>query len=245
MQIILLERVGKLGKIGDVVTVKDGYARNYLLPAKKALRATAANKKYFEEQRQQIEERNKKQIVEAEKLAKTAVNVKVVLLRQAGESGQLYGSVTARDIAASLRKAGIQVRRGNIVMEIPIKEIGISRVKVSLHAEVIIEVDVNVARSAEEAEAQVIAVEKLFETKELAEAAEEALLEQEPDEQEAGDEAAEEPKEEPSKEMVAAAAEEKPAEKPAEGKGKAANKDKAQKESSAKKSKTEAKKKDK
>ena len=232
MQIILLERVGKLGKIGDVVTVKDGYARNFLLPAKKALRATAANKKYFEEQRQQIEERNKKQIVEAEKLAKTAVSVKVVLLRQAGESGQLYGSVTARDIAASLRKEGIQVRRGNIVMEIPIKEIGISRVKVSLHAEVIIEVDVNVARSAEEAEAQVIAVEKLFETKELAEAAEEALLEQEPDEEDAGDEATqkapEEIKEETPEEAVETATEEKSEEKPAKetGKAKAKKKDK-------------------
>lgn len=232
MQIILLERVGKLGKIGDVVTVKDGYARNYLLPAKKALRATAANKKYFEEQRQQIEERNKKQIVEAEKLAKTAVSVKVVLLRQAGESGQLYGSVTARDIAASLRKAGIQVRRGNIVMEIPIKEIGISRVKVSLHAEVIIEVDVNVARSAEEAEAQVITAEKLFETKELAEAAEEALLEQEPDEKDAGDEATqeapEEIKEETTEEAVETATEEKSEEKPAKetGKAKAKKKDK-------------------
>ncbi|MCH8321844.1 MAG: 50S ribosomal protein L9 [Proteobacteria bacterium] len=233
MQIILLERVGKLGKIGDVVTVKDGYARNFLLPAKKALRATAANKKYFEEQRQQIEERNKKQIVEAEKLAKTAVSVKVVLLRQAGESGQLYGSVTARDIAASLRKEGIQVRRGNIVMEIPIKEIGISRVKVSLHAEVIIEVDVNVARSAEEAEAQVIAVEKLFETKELAEAAEEALHQQEPDEQEAGDEVTEETKEktkeEPSKEAMETSTEKKSAKKPT------GEKSKAKAESSAKK----------
>ena len=233
MQIILLERVGKLGKIGDVVTVKDGYARNFLLPAKKALRATAANKKYFEEQRQQIEERNKKQIVEAEKLAKTAVSVKVVLLRQAGESGQLYGSVTARDIAASLRKEGIQVRRGNIVMEIPIKEIGISKVKVSLHAEVIIEVDVNVARSAEEAEAQVIAVEKLFETKELAEAAEEALHQQEPDEQEAGDEVTEETKEktkeEPSKEAMETSTEKKSAKKPT------GEKSKAKAESSAKK----------
>ncbi|MCH8348029.1 MAG: 50S ribosomal protein L9 [Proteobacteria bacterium] len=241
MQIILLERVGKLGKIGDVVTVKDGYARNYLLPAKKALRATAANKKYFEEQRQQIEERNKKQIVAAEKLAKTAASVKVVLLRQAGESGQLYGSVTARDIAASLRKAGIQVRRGNIVMEIPIKEIGISKVKVSLHAEVIIEVDVNVARSAEEAQAQVITAEKLFETKELAEAAEEALHQQEPDEQEAGDEVTKETKEatkeEPSKEAVETAAEEKQAKKPAEkpAEKSTGEKGKAKAESSAKK----------
>lgn len=226
MQIILLERVGKLGNIGDIVTVKDGYARNFLLPEKKALRATAANKKYFEEQRSQIEERNKKQVAEAEKLAKKADSVKVVLLRQAGESGQLYGSVTARDIAAELRKESVQARRGNIIMEVPIKEIGIFKVKVSLHAEVIIEVDVNVARSAEEAQAQVIAAEKLFETKELAEAAEEALHEQEAVEEQAAEEvseqtaeeAEEEAKQETAEEAVEAATEEKPAEKPAEKK---------------------------
>ncbi len=226
MQIILLERVGKLGNIGDIVTVKDGYARNFLLPEKKALRATAANKKYFEEQRSQIEEHNKKQVAEAEKLAKKADSVKVVLLRQAGESGQLYGSVTARDIAAALRKESVQARRGNIIMEVPIKEIGIFKVKVSLHAEVIIEVDVNVARSAEEAQAQVIAAEKLFETKELAEAAEEALHEQETVEEQAAEEvseqtaeeAEEEAKQETAEEAVEAATEEKPAEKPAEKK---------------------------
>ncbi len=226
MQIILLERVGKLGNIGDIVTVKDGYARNFLLPEKKALRATAANKKYFEEQRHQIEEHNKKQVAEAEKLANKADSVKVVLLCQAGESGQLYGSVTARDIAAELRKESVQARRGNIIMEVPIKEIGIFKIKVSLHAEVIIEVDVNVARSAEEAQAQVIAAEKLFETKELAEAAEEALHEQETvEEQAAGEvseqtaeEAEEEAKQETAEEAVEAATEEKPAEKPAEKK---------------------------
>jgi len=230
MEIILLERVGKLGNIGDIVTVKDGYARNFLLPEKKALRATAANKKYFEEQRNQIEERNKKQVAEAEKLAKKADSVKVVLLRQAGESGQLYGSVTARDIAAELRKESVQARRGNIIMEVPIKEIGIFKVKVSLHAEVIIEVDVNVARSAEEAQAQVIAAEKLFETKELAEAAEEALHEQETVEEQAAGEVSEQTAEEAEKEAkqettqdvaeeaVEAATEEKPAEKPAEKK---------------------------
>ncbi len=189
MQLILLERIGKLGQIGDIVTVKDGYARNFLLPMKKALRATEANKKYFEQQRKSIEARNADQIKEAEKVAKAAQGAKVVLLRQAGETGQLYGSVTSRDIAVELRKQKIQVRRGNIILDTPIKEIGIAKVKVSLHADVIMEVDVNVARSAEEAQAQVIAAVKLFESKELAEAAE-AALSDEPAEEEAGEEAA-------------------------------------------------------
>jgi len=221
MEIILLERVGKLGKIGDVVTVKDGYARNYLLPQKKGLRATAANKKYFEEQRKQIEERNSKQVDEAAKVAAKAKDAKVILLRQASESGHLYGSVTARDIAAALRKEGIQVRRGNIIMEVPIKEIGISKVKVSLHAEVIIEVEVNVARTKEEAEAQVIAAEKLFETKELAEAAEEVIHEEEAAEEEVAEEAAEEAREE--------AVEAAPEEAPAKEKKAPAKKDEAKK----------------
>ena len=190
MQLILLERIGKLGQIGDIVNVKDGYARNFLLPKKKALRATEANKKYFEQQRKSIEARNADQIKEAEKVAKATQGAKVILLRQAGETGQLYGSVTSRDIAVELRKQKIQVRRGNIILDSPIKEIGIAKVKVSLHADVIIEVDVNVARSAEEAEAQVIAAVKLFESKELAEAAE-AALSDEPAEEDAAEEAAE------------------------------------------------------
>lgn len=175
MQIILLERIIKLGQIGDVVSVRAGYARNFLLPQKKALRATAANMKYFEQQRQNIEARNVEMIKAAEVVAGKAVGAKVVLLRQAGEAGQLYGSVTARDIAAELRKQGIQVRRGNVVLDLPIKEIGISKVRVSLHADVVIEVDVNVARSAEEAEAQVVAKQKVFESKKLAQEAEDAL----------------------------------------------------------------------
>ncbi|MEE8258995.1 MAG: 50S ribosomal protein L9 [Sphingomonadales bacterium] len=191
MQLILLERIGKLGQIGDIVNVKDGYARNFLLPKKKALRATEANKKYFEQQRKAIEARNAGQIKEAEKVAKAAQGAKVVLLRQAGETGQLYGSVTSRDIAVELRKQKIQVRRGNIILDTPIKEIGIAKVKVSLHADVVMEVDVNVARSAEEAQAQVIAAVKLFESKELAEAAE-AALSDEPAEEEAAEEAAKE-----------------------------------------------------
>jgi len=199
MQLILLERIGKLGQIGDIVTVKDGYARNFLLPKKKALRATEANKIYFEQQRKSIEARNAEQIKAAEKVAKQTQGAKVILLRQAGETGQLYGSVTSRDIAVELRKQKIQVRRGNIILDSPIKEIGIAKVKVSLHADVIIEVDVNVARSAEEAQAQVITAVKLFESKELAEAAE-AALSDEPAEEEAAEEAGEEVPEEASEE---------------------------------------------
>lgn len=199
MQLILLERIGKLGQIGDIVTVKDGYARNFLLPKKKALRATEANKKYFEQQRKSIEARNADQIKAAEKVAKAAQGVKIILLRQAGETGQLYGSVSSRDIALELRKQKIQVRRGNIILDSPIKEIGIAKIKVSLHADVIIEVNVNVARSAEEAQAQVIAADKLFESKELAEAAE-AALSDEPDEEEAAEEVTEEVAEETSEE---------------------------------------------
>lgn len=194
MQLILLERIGKLGQIGDIVTVKDGYARNFLLPKKKALRATEANKIYFEQQRKSIEARNADQIKAAEKVAKQTQGAKVILLRQAGETGQLYGSVSSRDIAVELRKQKIQVRRGNIILDSPIKEIGIAKVKVSLHADVIIEVDVNVARSAEEAHAQVIAADKLFESKELAEAAE-AALSDEPAEEEAAEETAEDAEE--------------------------------------------------
>lgn len=199
MQLILLERIGKLGQIGDIVTVKDGYARNFLLPKKKALRATEANKIYFEQQRKSIEARNAEQIKAAEKVAKQTQGAKVILLRQAGETGQLYGSVTSRDIAVELRKQKIQVRRGNIILDSPIKEIGIAKVRVSLHADVIIEVDVNVARSAEEAQAQVITAVKLFESKELAEAAE-AALSDEPAEEEAAEEAGEEVPEEASEE---------------------------------------------
>ena len=207
MQLILLERIGKLGQIGDIVTVKDGYARNFLLPKKKALRATEANKIYFEQQRKSIEARNADQIKAAEKVAKQTQGAKVILLRQAGETGQLYGSVTSRDIAVELRKQKIQVRRGNIILDSPIKEIGIAKVKVSLHADVIIEVDVNVARSAEEAQAQVIAAVKLFESKELAEAAE-AALSDEPAEEESAEEAGEEAGEEAAVEAAEEAPEE-------------------------------------
>ncbi len=193
MQIILLERVEKLGQMGDVVTVKNGYARNYLLPNKKALRATAANQKVFDSQKKEIETANLKAKKEAEAVAKKMDGVSVTLLRQAGEAGQLYGSVSSRDVAAALGEEGYKVERSQVTLDRPIKEIGISEVKVRLHPEVSITVKVNTARSAEEAEMQAksgtaVSAKEIFETKELAEAAEEAIHEAETEE-----EAAEEP----------------------------------------------------
>ena len=154
MDIILLERVEKLGTIGDVVTVKDGYARNFLLPNKKALRANAANKKVFESNRAKIEEDNASKRQEAEKHSENVEGKKIVLIRASSNSGQLYGSVTVRDIAEGLNEEGANVEKSMIVLERPIKELGIFDVKVVLHPEVSVNVKVNVARSPEEAELQ-------------------------------------------------------------------------------------------
>lgn len=154
MQVILLERVGRLGAIGDIVTVKPGFARNFLLPQHKALRATESNKKLFDAQRAQIEARN----AEARAAAATAgeaLNGQVfVLIRQAGEGGQLYGSVAARDIAAAAEAAGFDVGRNQVQLDTPIKTVGMHAVTVRLHAEVDVVVQANVARTAEEAERQ-------------------------------------------------------------------------------------------
>jgi large subunit ribosomal protein L9 len=155
MQVILLERVENLGQMGDVVKVKDGYARNFLLPRKKALRATDANKAVFEKQRAQLEAQNLAKKGEAEKVAAKMGDLSVTLLRQAGDSGQLYGSVSARDIADAVTAAGYSVNRSQVVLASPIKSVGVYGVKVILHAEVTIEAKVNVARSEAEAEAQV------------------------------------------------------------------------------------------
>lgn len=154
MDVILLERVDKLGQMGDVVSVKDGFARNFLLPRKKALRATDANKKHFENQRAEIEAANLQKREEAEKVATKVEGRKIVLIRQAGESGQLYGSVNARDIAATLSDDGVSVQRGQIIQAQPIKTLGIFDVTVRLHPEVETGIVVNVARSQEEAEMQ-------------------------------------------------------------------------------------------
>ena len=154
MQVILLERVEKLGQIGDVVTVKDGFARNFLLPNKKALRANESNRKVFEANRAQIEADNASRRGEAEIASKDVDGKSVTLIRQASNAGQLYGSVSVRDIVEALEAEGAKVSKGMIVLDRPIKSIGVETVKVSLHPEVVVTVKVNVARSPEEAELQ-------------------------------------------------------------------------------------------
>ena len=154
MDVILLERIEKLGAIGDVVRVKNGYARNFLLPNGKALRANESNRKVFEANREKIEAQNAERRAEAEKESKTIDGLKFTLIRQASNTGQLYGSVSARDLAEALEKEGHKVAKNQIVLDRPIKNIGVHDVKVSLHPEVAVSIHVNVARSPEEAEMQ-------------------------------------------------------------------------------------------
>lgn len=166
MEVILLERVEKLGHIGDVVKVKDGFARNFLLPNKKALRANDANRKVFEANRERIVAENAAKRTEAEKESKGLEGVSVTLIRQASNTGQLYGSVAVRDIVDSLNADGHKVTKAQVVLDKPIKAIGLYEVKVALHAEVAVTVKVNVARSPEEAEMQaqgVNVMEAMFE----------------------------------------------------------------------------------
>ena len=155
MQVILLERIDKLGKIGDVVKVKPGYARNYLLPQKKALRATKANLEYFETQRASLEAANAARLGDASGTASSLDGITVTLIRQASETGQLYGSASARDIAAAIGEAGYTVERRMVQLDHPIKLLGLHPVRVALHPEVIVTVTINVARSPEEAQLQV------------------------------------------------------------------------------------------
>ncbi len=154
VELILLQRVDKLGQMGERVAVKPGYARNYLLPQKKAVRATRDNLARFEAQRAQLEAQNLKRREEAERVAERVSGLAVVVLRQAGESGGLYGSVSARDIAEACTASGLSVARSQVVLLHPIKVLGLHQVSVELHPEVAIAVTVNVARSAEEAERQ-------------------------------------------------------------------------------------------
>src|ERR1700679_2718370 len=154
MQVILLERVEKLGQMGDEVRVKDGFARNFLLPKKKALRATKANREYFETRKVQLEAHNLERKGEAEKIAKKLDGQKFVLLRQAGDRGQLYGSVSPRDIAEAMEKNGFKVDRHQVTISVAIKSIGLFTIPVVLHPEVKVNVTVNVARSEDEAERQ-------------------------------------------------------------------------------------------
>ena len=155
VELILLQRVDKLGQMGDVVKVKPGYARNFLLPEKKAIRASKANVAQFADQRAQLEAQNLKRREEAERVAERVGGLSVVIIRQAGESGSLYGSVTPRDISDACTAGGLTVNRQQVILPAPIKTLGLTEVRVVLHPEVSIPVTVNVARSPEEAEKQV------------------------------------------------------------------------------------------
>ena len=166
IELILLERVEKLGQMGQLVKVRPGYARNYLLPQKKAMRATKDNLAYFETRRVQLEAENLARKADAEEVAKKLEGVSVVLIRQAGESGQLYGSVSARDIADAVTEAGFTVGRQQIVLDRPIKTLGLHAVRVMLHPEVAVTVTANVAQSAEAAEMQKAGLNPLAEPEE-------------------------------------------------------------------------------
>jgi large subunit ribosomal protein L9 len=166
IELILLERVEKLGQMGQVVKVRPGFARNYLLPQKKAMRATKDNLAYFETRRVQLEADNLARKADAEEVAKKIEGLSVVLIRQAGESGQLYGSVSARDIADAVTAAGFTVDRQQMVLERPIKTLGLHPVRLMLHPEVGVTVTANVAQSAEAAEMQKAGLNPLAEPEE-------------------------------------------------------------------------------
>ncbi|MEQ8825689.1 MAG: 50S ribosomal protein L9 [Filomicrobium sp.] len=154
MQVILLERIGHLGQMGDVVNVKNGYARNYLLPQKKAMRATEANIAHFETQRVQLEANNLEKKNEAEAVGEKLNEQTFVAIRQAGDTGQLYGSVSTRDIADAISEGGFSIERRQVVLNSPIKELGLHDVEINLHPEVSVKVVMNVARTDDEAERQ-------------------------------------------------------------------------------------------
>lgn len=192
MEVILLERIERLGQMGDVVRVKDGFARNFLLPKSKALRATKSNLERFEKERVQLEARNLEMKSEAEAVGQKLDGQSFVIIRQAGDTGQLYGSVTTRDVSEQVVAGGTTIVRNQVVLDRPIKTLGLHAVRISLHPEVSVTVSVNVARTAEEAERQArgedvtldrfdeeeeeaIAVEDVFEDEAIAREAEEAL----------------------------------------------------------------------
>ncbi len=161
MEVILLEHIEKLGKMGDKVNVKNGYARNYLLPQKKALRATEANLAVYEQQKAELEAHNKQLFDNASKLAESLKGFAAVLIRQAAETGQLYGSVTIRDIAAAIKDAGYSIERRQVFLEKAIKDLGVYQVKLNLHPEVTQTILVNVARTDDEAKKQAKAFENI------------------------------------------------------------------------------------
>ena len=214
MQVVLLERIAKLGQMGDVVTVKDGYARNFLLPQGKALRANKANLARFEEDRAQLEARNLERKQEAEGVNAKLDGESFVVIRSSGDTGQLYGSVTTRDIAELLTEKGFSTARNQVILEAPIKILGLHNVSVVLHPEVTSSVIVNVARTEEEAERQAAGEDVTAErdededldinTEEIFDEGVEVNLEAEEAEQEAEDAPAEEPVEEAAAEEDAA-----------------------------------------
>jgi large subunit ribosomal protein L9 len=185
MEVILLERVAKLGQMGDVVRVKDGFARNYLLPKGKALRATTANRARFENMKVELEARNLEQRSEAEKIAKKLDGQNFSILRQAAEGGQLYGSVSPRDLATLVSEKGFAVSRAQIALNTPIKTVGLHKVPISLHPEIEVSINVVVGRNADEAERiargedVTVAREEAEETAEAAASAAEAFFEPE------------------------------------------------------------------
>jgi len=154
MDVILLQRIEKLGQMGEVVKVKPGFARNYLLPQKKALRATDANRARFEKQRAQLEAINLSRREEAQKISGKVEGLTVVIIRQAGETGHLYGSVSPRDVAAAATTGGVTIERSQVLMDRPIKMLGLHPVRVALHPEVVVTITANVAKSEEEAQIQ-------------------------------------------------------------------------------------------
>ncbi len=184
MQVILLERIGRLGQMGDVVTVKDGFARNFLLPQGKALRATEANRKRFERDKAQLEARDLELKTEAAAVSSKLDGKSFIVIRQAGDSGQLYGSVSTRDIAAVVTEGGFSIERHQVLLDRPIKTLGVHELRIALHPEVTPHVTVNVARSPDEAERQArgeaVTAKALTEAEEEAEAAKraEALFEE-------------------------------------------------------------------
>ncbi|MGE5260079.1 MAG: 50S ribosomal protein L9 [Actinomycetota bacterium] len=185
MQVILLERIGRLGQMGDVVTVKDGFARNFLLPQGKALRATEANRKRFEREKAQLEARDLELKTEAATVSGKLDGQSFIIIRQAGDSGQLYGSVSTRDIAAAITAGGFSIERRQVMLDRPIKTLGVHELRIALHPEVMPHVTINVARSSDEAERQArgeaVTAKALSEAEEEAEAAKraaEALFEE-------------------------------------------------------------------
>jgi large subunit ribosomal protein L9 len=185
MQVILLERIGRLGQMGDVVTVKDGFARNFLLPQGKALRATEANRKRYERDKAQLEARDFELKTEAAAVSSKLDGKSFIVIRQAGDSGQLYGSVSTRDIATAVTEGGFSIERRQVMLDRPIKMLGVHELRIALHPEVTPHVTVNVARSPDEAERQArgeaVTARALTEAEEEAEAAKraaEALFEE-------------------------------------------------------------------